>query len=232
MDTFEVTTGRFRVFVETSGGTQDNPPAKGAGMHPKIAGSGWLSEWNERLVRDRRELTATLTCGKQLHDPITWTDAPGPYESHPALCVTWYEAFAFCAWDGGRLPTDAEMNYAAAGGSEQRLHPWGNVPTTHSHAVVECRRPDCLPAVGSRPLGRGKWGHEDLIGSAQEWVLDIDDWPKVPCVDCAAVLDWSSRLTRGGSYDLIPQVQGYSAGSHSLPAVQRLGVGFRCARSP
>ncbi|WP_437529260.1 SUMF1/EgtB/PvdO family nonheme iron enzyme [Sorangium sp. So ce726] len=46
----------------------------------------------------------------------TWTDAPAANEDKPIVCATWLELFASCAWYGGRLPTQAEMNYAAAGG--------------------------------------------------------------------------------------------------------------------
>jgi formylglycine-generating enzyme required for sulfatase activity len=44
--------------------------------------------------------------------------------------MDWYEAYAFCIWDGGFLPTDAEWNYAAAGGAQQRAYPWSNPPTS------------------------------------------------------------------------------------------------------
>ncbi len=48
----------------------------------------------------------------------------GSNENQPINCVTWYEAFAFCISDGGYLPTAAEWNYAAAGGSDQRAYPF------------------------------------------------------------------------------------------------------------
>lgn len=45
----------------------------------------------------------------------------------PLNCVPWHVLFAFCIWDGGRLPTDAEFGYAAAGGNEQRKFAWGDL---------------------------------------------------------------------------------------------------------
>ena len=50
----------------------------------------------------------------------TWT---ANNDNLPMNCITWFEAFAFCIWDGGRLPTELEWNYAAAGGSSQNVYP-------------------------------------------------------------------------------------------------------------
>jgi len=230
LDAFEITVGRFRQFVEANGGTQKNPPAKGAGAHPKDENSGWDPEWTTRLLRDRKELEAALHCGKQVDDPDTWTDAPGAFESHPMLCVDWYEAFAFCAWDGGRLPTDAELNYAASGGDEQRLYPWDGYVISQEHAVYGSY--DSIPPVGSKPKGKGKWGQFDLLGSANEWVMDTYNLPAVPCNDCVDTQDWVSRLTRGESFGGSPLINLFSAASNGQKATQRLGMGFRCVREP
>src|SRR5208337_5313332 len=70
-----------------------------------------------------KSANAHLTCAQQ-HS--TWTPSPGTQENLPVGCVTWYEAYAFCIWDGGFLPSGAEWEYAAAGVSQQREYPWGS----------------------------------------------------------------------------------------------------------
>ena len=177
IDTFEVTVGRFREFVEAGLGTQASPPAAGDGAHPLIADSGWDASWDAELSATTTELTENLNCDLTFQ---TWSDDPGANETKPINCVTWYEAFAYCAWAGGRLPTEAEWNYAASGGDEHRVYPWGD-GIDHDHAVWGCETdgvPGCtsddIVMVGSRsPLGDGKWGHVDLAGSMSEWVLPL-----------------------------------------------------------
>ena len=109
-------------------------------------------------------------------------------EERPINCITWYEAYAFCSWDGGFLPSEAEWNYAAAGGAEQRIYPWGAAPPTPSHAsysvdatqqcmgdgVSGCTLADLIP-VGTKPPGDGKYGQSDLAGNLMEWTSDWDD---------------------------------------------------------
>jgi formylglycine-generating enzyme len=123
LDKYLVTVGRFRAFVNAGMGTKASPPAEGAGANPLIMGTGWDSTWNSNLVDDTATLEARLQC-----DPTfqTWTNTPGANEDLPINCVDWYEAFGFCAWDDGRLATEAEWGYAAAGGSEERRYPWGS----------------------------------------------------------------------------------------------------------
>lgn len=59
---------------------------------------------------------------------VDYWDAFSPTQNYPINCVNWYEAYAFCIWDGGFLPTVAEWNYAAVGGSEYRFFPWSVPP--------------------------------------------------------------------------------------------------------
>ena len=132
LDEFEVTVGRFRRFVDQYDGTV---PAEGAGAHPKIPGSGWQTAWNKYYHATREKLVAAIKCDSTYQ---TWHDSPSGTEQHPMNCVTWYEAFAFCAWDGGRLPTEAEWEKAAAGGDENRLFPWGMAEADITRASYGC----------------------------------------------------------------------------------------------
>lgn len=133
LDKYEITVGRVRAYFEAMlGNPRLHAPAPNAGAHPKIPNSGWRSSFNGRLPGswieiDDRLGAAGCTIGGDNTDggAATWTHSPGPYEDLPITCLDWYTLFAFCIWDGGRLPTDAEWGFAAEGGSDQRWYAWG-----------------------------------------------------------------------------------------------------------
>jgi formylglycine-generating enzyme len=235
LDKYEITVGRFRRFVNAGLGTQASPPAPGAGAHPLIAGSGWDSAWNADLPADTATLTAKLKCSAT---DQTWTDAAGDNEDRPQNCMDWYTAFAFCAWDGARLPTEAEWNYAAVGGDEQRVYPWSSPPTSttidDSYAVYCGSSCDSSQNVGSKsPKGDGKWGQADLAGNLWEWMLDWQSSYQVPCSNCAIVIaaNADSRVMRGGRYygKAANLLSAYRGGAQ--PELHNWYVGARCARS-
>lgn len=243
LDLFEVTVGRFRNFVNDGSGTRSKPPAAGAGAHPAIANSGWTATMTSKLAFDTAEFVSELKCDANL---ATWSDTPNGSETLPINCVDFYEAFAFCAWDGGRLPTEAEWNFAAAAGSAQRVYPWGATaspsnacydcacdgsPTKSGAGSGQCARSDILP-VGSFPAGAGKWGQRDLSGSVWEWTLDFYATPyPSPCTDCANLGSGSNRVLRGGSFTSIPS-DGMTTvrNASGVPAIRFPDTGFRCAR--
>ena len=238
LDQYEVTAGRMSQFIASydawhrDGGN----PTPGAGAHPRVPGSGWQSSWNTRLPLDAAALGGELSCD--------WIWTLGADARLPANCVTWYAAFAFCAWDGGRLPTEAEWEYAASGGPEQRRYPWGAAPDiTIDDVVFNCAadgQPDCATGdilrAGSRGAGAGRWGHQDLLGSMSEWVLDFYDHYPDRCVDCAHLPDDSSfPIRRGGGWrDDLGYVSAYRREyntEYAPPGSNRFDeVGVRCAR--
>ncbi len=235
LDTFEVTVGRFRKFVQAYDG---KPPVVGAGDHHEL-GAGWQSGWNANMAATQAALKDKVKCSYSwTHE--TWTDTTGEYESKPLNCVSWYEAFAFCVWDGGRLPTEAEWEYAAAGGPKNRLYPWGSDDPNVDKARANTGYSEASPYidVGSHPTGNGYWGHRDLAGSMWEWTFDGYDgnWyngaGKV-CVDCAnSTATTTDRATRGGSFFYDDRALRAADRFHYPPTVRQTYVGFRCARKP
>ena len=239
LDVYEVTVGRFRRFVSEYNVLQ---PAEGAGAHPRIPGSGWQGAWQKEILPSPGDFRQKLFCDTRL---ATWTDTPILLENKPINCVTWYEAFLFCLWDGGRLPTEAEWEYAAAGGYDW-IFPWGNDAifaagnTGQQNAVFHCTQFQAGPCsyanigdVGSKGPGIGRWGQFDLGGNIGEFVLDSlqGDWyARGSCNDCAN-LSGDLKVVRGGDYTS-PQLEALyrfkRAGSN--PSSRKPTIGFRCAR--
>jgi formylglycine-generating enzyme required for sulfatase activity len=240
LDTYSVTVGRFRNFVAAFNGI---PPVQGAGANPAIPNSGWNSSWNKNLAASQAQLRSGLQCVPAYAPNATWTDAPGPHENNMMSCVSWYEAFAFCVWDGGRLPTEAEREYAAAGGAENRLYPWGATMGSTDPTLVDDFDSMGSPfdAVGTHPNGAGKWGHQDLAGLTWEWILDWYDpnWYSgggASCTDCANLTAMGvdggapTRVIRGGAWDGNDRTVRAAQRGYGDP-MGRSYPGFRCARS-
>lgn len=219
----------------------ESRPAPGDGAHPALAWSGWRAEWDDELPATRAALIHDLTSPWSPDDAayVTWNNQPGEHDDVPIGMVSWYVAFAFCAWDGGRLPTSAEWGYASVGGAEQRTYPWGNEVPTPERAVLRFAVPQAFEPVGSRPAGVGRFGQFDLGGSRWEWALDAQPpnpyYPKtypLPCLDCATppsdVATWS--VMRDGEF-LQPPGGIPNAEELADPRYERgPALGVRCAR--
>jgi formylglycine-generating enzyme required for sulfatase activity len=247
LDLYEVSVGRFRKFVAAY--SQTMTPS-GAGTNPANPfDPGWNKAWDANLPATVAELTSSSGLKCHINLP-TWTDTPGANELRPINCVNWYLAFAFCAWDGGRLPTEAEWNYAAAGGAEQKEYPWSSPP---SSKAIDCGNasywknsseqccgdgsPNCgltdLLDVGTKPLGYGRWGQGEMSGNVSEWVLDLyaDPYPDPSCTNCANLTQGSARVVRGGYFlNDAATVLTWSR-TYRSPSVYSHETGFRCARS-
>jgi sulfatase modifying factor 1 len=240
LDRYEITLGQFRPFVAAyySGWR----PQPGDGQNPNgTADSGWHSEWSPNLPADGMSLEASLACNSTLQ---TYTSTAGATETQPLNCASWYVAFAFCIWDGGRLPTDSEWEFAAAGGGEQRYYPWNDViDDSHASYFVDstkqcfgdhlngCAITD-ISAGGTHSPGAGKWGQEDLAGNLAEWVRDGDGSTNSDCVDCYDPTGQSGvRRVRGGAFNSTApgdlRVAAYTTFDPGTPSEQ---IGFRCAR--
>jgi sulfatase modifying factor 1 len=256
LDKYLVTVGRFRQFVNAwNDGNGYTPPA-GSGKHAHLNGGlglvnvgaddagvtyepGWVSSDDSRIAPTNADLTTAC-----FSPPYTWTPSAGSTDTLPINCVNWYEAYAFCIWDGGFLPSEAEWEYAAAGGSQQREYPWGSTDPgmANQYAIYFeyfRRGAQAAPApVGFASLGAGLWGQLDLVGNLSEWNLDWSAIYGDPCVDCAIltppILSQSpnERVVSAGDY--LAHIEMLSNWNHegTFPSDRLTGDGFRCARTP
>ena len=247
LDVYEVTNGRFRTFLNAASpwAYKTTPPPVGSGAHSNVTttypisdsvGTGWQAAWNTNLPADFAAYSTNLqNCSN------TWTTGPAGSEDRPVECVDWYEAAAFCAWDGGRLPTWSEWEYAFTGGTEYRRYPWGSdIPTCDHDEGGACPWP---LRVGTQSLGAGKWGQYNLSGGVAEFVFDTTYYPpqSPDCsgADCAYYSASSSyAVVMGGRHyenlQYTPNQWGEWYGPFSAFGQRNqraAGIGFRCARN-
>ncbi len=248
LDKYEVTVGRFRQFVIAWNNGMGYAPAPGSGVHAHLNGGnglnrdgggyepGWATAGNGYVL----PTTPNLAC--DVGYP-TWTDPAGTQENLPINCVNWWEAYAFCIWDGAFLPSETEWEYAAAGGNQQREYPWKTAlpGTANQYAIYGCDYPSgsgsCtnvsnIAPVGTATRGEGLWGHLDLAGNVYEWNVDFYATYVDPCTDCAYLTAASNAVVRGGAFSslqstLLPPYRYYDA-----PTTRNVTLGFRCARTP
>jgi formylglycine-generating enzyme required for sulfatase activity len=215
------------------------------------ASSGFETGWQSSYaidVSDSKLSSCVIQPGQTFAGSYsTWTTNAGTNETRPINCVTWYDAYAFCIWDGGFLPSEAEIAYVQAAGAEQREYPWGSTDpgTANQYAIYGCNYPPgasgtCsgatnLSPVGTAPLGEGSLEHLDLAGDVFAWTLD--DYsaylnPAGGCVDCANLSGGTSKAIRGGAFVYgATSLLSYSR-SETSAGLPNGSFGIRCARAP
>lgn len=151
-------------------------------------------------------------------------------DEHPQNCVSWEDATVYCAWAGKQLPSEAEWEFAARGGAEQRHFPWGAAPPTHARACWNRWGEDWGEGGrGTCPAGAypdGAFGVKDMAGNVWEWVAD---WYGEQSPAGASPI-YAGRVLRGGAWS--------SSSAANLRTTSRAAtwptnrddyLGFRCA---
>jgi formylglycine-generating enzyme required for sulfatase activity len=165
--------------------------------------------------------------GLEVDEQPAWSKTP----SHPMVIVTWSEAVKFCQMIGGRLPTEAEWEYAARGGHEGGIYPWGDeppdyTPNTASGAAFESDNPQPVKSFGANG-----YGLFDMAGNVWEWTADFGTIYRPDAVsDPQGLASGRSRIVRGGSFGDDPRSLRVSNRTPNQPDRVNVNVGFRCAR--
>ncbi len=218
--------------------------------------------WIDRVEVTNAQFVAFLNVrGNQTEGGETWFDLEDEdclielvggeyrpkegYADHPVIEVSWYGAEAYCKWAGGRLPTEAEWEYAARG-PEGYTYSWGDVfdctkgnfddETIINRYVVPggegCDGFDRTAPAGSFPGGASWCGALDMSGNVWEWVNDwyvSDYYNRSPGENPPGPESGTSKVLRGGSWDVnseydLRAANRYSSGS----SISYSYVGFRC----
>lgn len=179
---YEVTVGQFRQFVEATGYVTDAEK------------QGWGNSWT----------------GKEFaRAKVSWRE-PGfaQTDNHPVVMITYNDAVAFAQWLDGRLPTEAEWEYAARAGSQGDFAGDLNVVAWH--------KGNLKPADRTQPVGQklpNAWGLHDLFGNVWERVADWYDksyYQTSPVLDPSGPQTAELKVNRGGGWYSQPRKDWFS----------------------
>lgn len=207
IDRWPVTVASYAQFID-AGGYED----------PRYWSSrGWY--WREREAIER---------------PRFWGEdewAAYLVPNHPVVGVSVYEAEAYAAFRGARLPTDAEWEKACRG-TDGRCHPWGDAWIEDAAGQRGVGPRGTVP-IGSFPKGRSIYGVGDLVGCVWQWCADVADENAEPAendpfVDPEDYEEDEKRVTRGGAWNTLAWSVNCTSRNAYPPTARFSNLGFRC----
>ncbi len=148
------------------------------------------------------------------------------HDSLPVEKVLWDEAAQYCGELGGRLPTEAEWEYAARAGTGRENFWGGRNPGRYAWYFANSEQ-------RTRPVGSKQpnpWGVHDVMGNVSEWVRDwYGEYSPDQLDNPTGPESGTAKVVRGASWYSEPESLGPSVRFNNRPGFRNYKIGFRCA---
>lgn len=243
IDAYTVTNAEFSRFIDDTAYVTDAEKF------------GWSFVFHLLLSEQAKENVTQAVSGSPwwfMVEGATWNHPEGPDSTikgrmdHPVTHVSWNDAMAYCAWSGKRLPTEAEWEFSARGGLEQKRYPWGDELTPGGKHYCNIWQGD-FPVnntkadgyIGTAPaksFPTNRYGLYNMSGNVWEWCIDwFTNQPdqKGGCDNPKGAQTGHSKVIRGGSYLCHASYCNryrVAARSSNTPDSSTGNMGFRCVK--
>ena len=252
----EVTIDPFYIDVTPVTNAQFREFADATGFRTEAERYGWSFVFKGHIPPERyEELVDATVVGVGWWCKVRnaeWQHPEGPDSSiaarddYPVVHVSWNDAVEYCRWAGKRLPTEAEWEYAARGGLEQRLYPWGDQLTPDGKHLCNIWQGDFptldlgedgyTSACPPRAFPPNGYGLYTMTGNVWEWCSDWFDptWHIIATrTNPVGPPQGTSRVMKGGSYlchESYCNRYRVAARTSNTPDSSTTNLGFRCVR--